>query len=179
MNQTEQTVRPRKRGLATRVALAVAVTLGFSLAAASPASAHTDWVGSHTLCKEAVPCVNSGNLVLFWQRILWADEGYSDLDGVFGPNTADATIHWQQIYNSQNSPDIDVDGWVGLETWLAMQQNTYWGYRGTGSDSTYFYYTYRGRISGRSFLIRETIKDSITSFKMAGASSWTDTSHGS
>lgn len=179
MNQRESTVRPRRGALAARVGLVLAVVLGTALVTAGPASAHTAYPGIHTLCKVATPCINSGNLVRFWQRHLWADEGYGDIDGVFGPNTHDATVRWQQLYNAAHSDDIDVDGWVGPETWEAANLNTVWGYHFTGADSTYLYYTYYGRLAGRTFLVRERKTDRVTWFKMPGATSWTDTSHGS
>lgn len=166
----------RSRTFAIRLLLTLATVVGGSLVAAQPASASTGYFGVLTLCKESA-CVNTGNVVLFWQRRLWADEGYSDLDGVFGPNTADATVHWQQLYNAANSPDIDVDGWVGEETWEASNLNPVWGYKPTSSDATYFYFTYQGRISGRKFLIRERRSDRVTWFKMPDASTWTDTSY--
>ncbi|MEV6811730.1 peptidoglycan-binding domain-containing protein [Micromonospora sp. NPDC051296] len=179
MNQTESTVRLRSGVLASRVVLALTVVLGGSLVTASPASAHTAWPGYHTLCKVAAPCINSGNLVRFWQRHLWADEGYSDVDGVFGPNTHDATVRWQQLYNAAHPVDIKADGWVGPQTWDAAGQNTVWGYHFDRSDGTYLYYTYYGRKEGRTFLIRDRISDGVTWFKMPGDKSWTDTSHGS
>ncbi|WP_328415285.1 peptidoglycan-binding protein [Micromonospora sp. NBC_00389] len=179
MNQTESTVRLRSRVLASRVVLALAVVLGASLVTASPASAHTAYPGLHMLCKEATPCINSGNLVRFWQRHLWADEGYSDIDGAFGSNTHNATVRWQQLYNATHPVDIDVDGWVGPETWEAASQNSVWGYHFDKSDGTYLYYTYYGRKEGRTFLIRDRISDGVTWFKMPGDRLWTDTSHGS
>ncbi|MEV0269945.1 peptidoglycan-binding domain-containing protein [Hamadaea sp. NPDC050747] len=176
MNRSESSARSRAAALVTRLALVLATVLTGTLVVPRPAAAATGYFGALTLCTQS-SCVNKGNVVLFWQRRLWADEGYDDPDGVFGPNTEAATIHWQQLYNAANSPDIDVDGWVGSETWEASNLNTVWGYHWTSTDSTYFYYTYQGRISGRTFYIRERRSDRVTWFRMPGVSTWTDTSY--
>ncbi|NUR70084.1 MAG: peptidoglycan-binding protein [Hamadaea sp.] len=176
MNSLVRSARSRTVAVATRLAVAFALVLGGALVAPPPASAATGYYGVLTLCKQS-SCVNTGNVVRFWQRRLWADVGYDDVDGVFGPNTESATLQWQQLYNSYNSPDIPVDGWAGPKTWEASNLNPVWGFRFTSQDSTYVYYDYIGRRSGRFFKIRERLSDRVSWFRMPTEDTWTDTSY--
>jgi len=66
-------------------------------------------------------CVNSGNVVITWQMILWADglanecdstsNTKTGFDGQFGPLTASATKTWQSRHG------LTADGIVGPNTW--------------------------------------------------------------
>ena len=61
--------------VAVRAAVALAAVLGLTIGVPGTASADVitgAWALNHEICKVS-SCVNSGNLVLFWQSILWAD----------------------------------------------------------------------------------------------------------
>jgi peptidoglycan hydrolase-like protein with peptidoglycan-binding domain len=69
-------------------------------------------------------CANSWNtdIVVMWQAILWAEEllGSSDIDGMFGPKTRDATKAWQSRFG------LTADGLVGNATWRAADDRLSW-----------------------------------------------------
>ncbi|WSL95728.1 peptidoglycan-binding protein [Streptomyces sp. NBC_01718] len=64
---------------------------------------------------------------------------YSDVDGVFGPNTAAATVKWQKNHGLGN----DADGWVGPNTWNTAH-NWVAAADPSEQDSGTFYHFYRG-----------------------------------
>ncbi|MFB6704368.1 peptidoglycan-binding protein [Streptomyces sp. NPDC056333] len=105
----------RTKSFAPRAAV-VATLLAASLATATPASAagpvSGTWGDNPMLCATS-SCVKNGNVVRMWQTILHGDDLYDDIDGVFGPNTAAATVKWQKAHGLGN----DADGWVGPNTW--------------------------------------------------------------
>lgn len=164
----------RIRALAKRAAIVLVATVGLSVGVAGPASAHEvvgTWSDNHMICKYADPCVNSGNLVKLWQSILWADGLYSDVDGVFGPNTHNATVAWQTKYVD------DVDGWVGSETW---SQAEFYTVNGPWTLShPYRTYTYLSDNSARELKIRVNYETNVWSFRHPFTGVWTSTSHGS
>ncbi|MPY38978.1 peptidoglycan-binding protein [Streptomyces phyllanthi] len=61
----------------------------------------------------------SSNATCLWQAILYADgklTSPSEIDGVFGTKTYNATRAWQQTETSEWGADLEVDGSVGEET---------------------------------------------------------------
>ncbi|MET8420865.1 peptidoglycan-binding domain-containing protein [Streptomyces sp. NPDC079189] len=61
----------------------------------------------------------SSNATCLWQAILWADgklASSSDIDGVFGDKTYNATRAWQQYENDRQGAGLEVDGSVGKGT---------------------------------------------------------------
>ncbi|WP_328919571.1 peptidoglycan-binding protein [Streptomyces sp. NBC_00208] len=132
----------RTKAFAARVAIVIAMLLGASLATATPASAATvtwGWGDNPMLCATSSSCVKTGNTVRMWQSLLYAEGLYSDVDGVFGPNTAAATVQWQRNHGLGN----DADGWVGPNTWNKAHS---WVTVADPSeqDSGTFYHFYRG-----------------------------------
>lgn len=106
----------------TRTLLVVALTFAMAAAhliTAPPASAHpvlTMWT--------------RGQYVTEWQQQLNAvRDSKIAVDGIYGPNTRDATIQFQR------SAGITVDGVVGPQTWSAMRERTGGG-GGDDSDGT-------------------------------------------
>ncbi|WP_351237226.1 peptidoglycan-binding domain-containing protein [Streptomyces sp. NPDC002133] len=60
----------------------------------------------------------SSNATCMWQKILWADgflDSTSDIDGVFGTETYNATRAWQE-YENQYGAGLVVDGSAGKAT---------------------------------------------------------------
>lgn len=75
----------------------------------------------HSLCNGCADSFNT-DLVMMWQSILVA-EGFltpNQIDGQFGPNTANATRSWQTRYK------IGVDGRVGNQTWTTADNLLVW-----------------------------------------------------
>jgi len=176
-----------------RLLVALVAALGVSLSMTTPASAHgavDGWDDNDQLCKVS-SCVNTGNLVRLWQSILWVEVLYSDIDGVFGPNTHNATVNWQNRYNADYSPNISADGWVGSQTWTAASHpdKLYHWY----DEGNYEIYSYIGHSSPpRAFAMRKVIsgtskgawsfKNPLDPYNMDSDpynDRWTDTSHGS
>jgi hypothetical protein len=107
-----------------------------------------DW-GDHfsdlgnSLCNGCPDSFNTDTVVM-WQAIL-ASEGFlsvSQIDGQFGPNTANATRQWQTRYQ------IGVDGQVGNQTWTKADNGlqvrtlgflTYVFYKARGEGGVTFY----------------------------------------
>ncbi|GAA2417865.1 hypothetical protein GCM10010420_55290 [Streptomyces glaucosporus] len=86
----------------------------------------------------------SSNATCLWQKILWAD-GFlenSDIDGVFGPKTREATVRWQRWRGA------GADGVVGPTTFSMAAA---WGLWWDGS---------RTRYTGSSHEISITVDDS-------------------
>jgi len=79
-----------------------------------------DWNINPLLC-DTSSCIHNGNMVGVWQAVMWADDTSitgggntttsCDVDGQFGPNTANWT-EWWQIDHS-----LSADGYVGPNTW--------------------------------------------------------------
>lgn len=184
-----QLAAPRKAkatGVA-RMFVALTAAVGISLSTGSPASAHGavgSWSDNDQLCKVS-SCVNTGNLVRLWQSILWVEGLYSDIDGVFGSNTHNATINWQNRYNSQYDPNISADGWVGRQSWTAAQHpDKLYHWYDAGS---YEYYSFMG--PNRAFNMRKLKSTGAWYFQnpldpnnqdeSTANDRWLDTSHGS
>lgn len=128
---------PRMRRFLTILCMILAGVLGFAgTAAADPSNSGVDsprlvdgfgvltddW-GDHfsdlgnSLCNGCADSFNT-DTVMMWQAIL-ASEGFlpvSEIDGQFGPITANATRQWQTRYQ------IGVDGQVGNETWTRADE---------------------------------------------------------
>lgn len=107
----------RTKAFAARTASVAAALIAATLATASPASATTPvsgtWGDNPTLCATSSSCLKTGNVVRMWQTILYSEGLYSDIDGVYGTNTANATKAWQKSHGLA----ADADGWVGPTTW--------------------------------------------------------------
>lgn len=99
-----------------------------------------------------------------WQAILWADKAWiadkgrtfrtSDIDGLFGWNTHQATRNWQ------NKKGLAADGSAGKNSWAkASVQRTYWS-GGGGESSTYYKgKTASGEDTGRGFWLVSDTQD--------------------
>ena len=86
----------------------------------------------HTICQYCG--VSNGNVVGFWQTVLWSDGflpacGSSGIDGYFGGGTAAATYHWQ------GAVGIGQDGVVGPATWWEARRWVFY----TGSRELWWY----------------------------------------
>jgi hypothetical protein len=120
LRSTEEIFVSRTKAFATRAAIVAATLLGASFTTVAPASAsgnanYTWGDGEPTLCATSSSCTKSGNIVRMWQSLLYVDGLYGsspDIDGVFGPNTANLTVQWQKKHGIS-----DADGWVGPGTW--------------------------------------------------------------
>ncbi|WP_326818356.1 peptidoglycan-binding protein [Streptomyces sp. NBC_01762] len=69
---------------------------------------------------------SSSNATCLWQRILWADgelASTSDVDGVFGTQTYNATVAWQRDENNDWNAGLLADGGVGKQSfgWAAYR----------------------------------------------------------
>jgi hypothetical protein len=160
-----------------RMALVVVVLSAFALGApALPAAAHPlrySWNSSqnlHQLCKFSTGCIRSGNIVRFWQSILWADGRFtelSDIDGEFGPYTHNATVLWQSQYVPGDS-----SGKVGKNTWAAADHydKKFLDY----CDSSFCYFWYSG--SNYMFELKRD-NDGYWYFRNPRTREWTDTNH--
>lgn len=111
----------------SKVAVLVATVLmsTLSLAVPAPAAAHqasgSNWRNFHQLCTSSSSCVTSGNMVRFWQVVLFSSYREPQglrcwfVDGAFGPNTENWTERWQSGYG------LAADGWVGPNTWSELR----------------------------------------------------------
>lgn len=83
-------------------------------------SVNDDWGDNHTISNSG--SISTGNVVGVWQSALWADNELpnatcSNVDGLFGGITEDATIDWQQARG------LGADGIVGTNTWGLADNN--------------------------------------------------------
>lgn len=80
--------------------------------------------------------LNRGNIVQFWQNVLWA-EHYGTTNtwschnftngGQFGPNTQAATRdHWQRWHTDNYGRALSRDGKVGPNTWSSLWERIKW-----------------------------------------------------
>ncbi|WP_392839715.1 peptidoglycan-binding protein [Streptomyces sp. LN500] len=74
----------------------------------------------------------SSNAACLWQKILWADgelSSTSDIDGVFGSQTKNATTAWQtdEMNKSEGWAGLKIDGGVGPQSlkWAAVNRLLY------------------------------------------------------
>jgi hypothetical protein len=153
------------------------LAVGMALAPGAPASAHPitgSWNDDGHVVGQASKYINSGDLVSFWQSILWADgklASTASIDGHTGPQTHNATRAWQ------GSEQIGVDGVVGPQSWGRAQVRA----QACGGDldpnTGYFLYTYCG--TSRTFDLRQQQSTGQWSFRSPRTSAWTGTNHGS
>jgi peptidoglycan hydrolase-like protein with peptidoglycan-binding domain len=149
----------------TRRLIPIVLVLALALLAAPvarPVAAHPEaggWSDNHQLCDGCD--VQTGNIVMLWQAIVWADlvgDNCGDyLDGIWGPVTKGLTVKWQQAYGLQ------ADGIVGPKTWAKAQSRLVPGVRVENGQN----YTYPGR-----FYPLELFKfnDNVWSFRAPTAS---------
>ncbi|GAA3774434.1 peptidoglycan-binding protein [Streptomyces phyllanthi] len=81
----------------------------------------------------------SSNATCLWQKILWADGNLgslSDVDGVFGTQTYNATRAWQQFETERHGAGLAIDGSVGKETFAWANRNFYQTSGSTGPGQT-------------------------------------------
>ncbi|GAA3209335.1 peptidoglycan-binding protein [Dactylosporangium siamense] len=169
----------RFTAVAARTAVVLATVLGVALGTTGSASAHVvtgGWSDNDQLCQVS-SCVNTGNLVRLWQSMLWVENLYSDIDGDFGPNTASATAKWQRLYNSREDPNIDIDGWVGSQTWRAAERTGLYHWYDEGPYEKYSYLGYG--TPAHAFNMRKHKTTGVWSFEHPFTKAWLDTSHGS
>ncbi|HEU5469256.1 MAG TPA: hypothetical protein VFV67_01280 [Actinophytocola sp.] len=113
---------------AITVAVSVATVLGLS---ASPAAASGDhsgraYVHSHDWWLDEGDLSTSrhalSNATCLWQKILWADGKLDNagIDGIFGPDTANATAAWKR---TRNLPD---DGKAGINAFRIAGNDIVW-----------------------------------------------------
>ncbi len=154
------TRRWRRRGAVALVA-AIAAVAGWT---PDPASASNSYTGAayvkgswSTSSPEGVVNLrvnDQSGAACLWQAMLWADGAriaskdrrfrVSDIDGLFGWDTHQATRHWQGTHG------LSKDGSAGKLSWAkAWRQLTYWS--GSGDTANTYY---KGRVSGRGFWLR-------------------------
>jgi hypothetical protein len=144
---------------------------GVGVSAASAHQATGDWRGNDTLCR-ASWCVRNGNLVRFWQAIVYADHptlGTSFVDGGFGPNTHTYTVWWQQ----QNG--LDDDGEVGPNTWGRANSRKGPAYPIRDENGVTWRYHYYGRYA--TVAMRQNASTGTWEFKNPANNTWTTTGH--
>lgn len=156
------TGRWRRRGGLALIA-AIGVSIGM---APGTASAYNSYTGAayvkdswSTSSAEGVVNLNTNDqsgATCLWQAILWADGAWiadkgrrfyqSDIDGIFGWDSHQATRSWQ------NRHGLSVDGSAGKYSWArAERQLTYWS---GGGDTARTYYRGKkpnGADTGRGF----------------------------
>lgn len=104
----------RRRIAATCLGAALALMLTAVPVAAHPVTGTAWGSNEDTLCRGCA--VSQGNIVGFWQSVLWSDGflnrcGATGVDGIFGNATHNATRAWQAEFG------VGADGIVGPRTW--------------------------------------------------------------
>lgn len=139
------------RGYAKFVAL-VSALVSFMAASVLPASADSlsdrYWEYAHTIYQGG--SYASGDVVGAWQSILAADAKLPSrcyIDGVFGSQTKQSTISWQNTFIGSGAGD----GVVGPQTW--GKANSYMRYYGFADESDYDIYYYYGLEGRRVWMI--------------------------
>lgn len=139
-----------------------------------------DW-GDHfsdlgnSLCNGCPDSFNTDTVVM-WQAIL-VSEGFlsvSQIDGQFGPNTANATRQWQTRYQ------IGVDGQVGNQTWTKADNGlqvrtlgflTYVFYKARGEGGVVFYRGNEGigTLDGGAYQLDSVVTQAGDTFLFGGS----------
>jgi hypothetical protein len=80
----------------------------------------------------------SSNATCLWQKILWADD-YLDnagIDGIFGPDTAEATKRWKVDHGLPNDGKVGINAFRTADFWLRWDTTDgTWKYYGSAHEA--------------------------------------------